>query len=386
MKTNLSLLAGILGGGQLAWMLNLSGQKFGIRTKVWDTSFGASGFRAASEIHCSPWDSQKGVEGFCKGLDFCTLEWESIPLTLLEKIEFSGTKLMPSMSAVKNSSSRILERELFTRLGFEMAPMMFVRAEQPLTESMWKSFWSNLQYDRAFLKHDRGGYDGKGQTGVNVGTPLDVVTDFFSLGDSQGIIEAHADLDFEISVIAARNRSGKIAVLGFFENHHVNGVLRVSRVSVDDKRYDRAKAIAMMKSLLQATDYVGVAALELFVEKSGKILANEWAPRVHNSGHVTLDVFEESQFDFHWRALADLEFPENPVKRKGVMVNVLGDDLTGEPSFTRKAILEGADPMPFLARHLKPEELRAVRTVVPYDYGKKEIRPARKMGHLNVVM
>ncbi|HVJ64444.1 MAG TPA: ATP-grasp domain-containing protein [Bdellovibrionota bacterium] len=385
MISNLDLKAGILGGGQLAWMLNLSAQKFGIHTRVWDPARGASGFRAAGEIHSSPWDSPTGVEVFCKGLDFCTLEWESIPLSLLEAVEASGTPLMPSSHAVRSASSRILERELFTRLGFATAPMLYVKSPGSLSEDVWQSFTGDAPFTKVFLKHDRGGYDGKGQSRIEASSSVRIVRDFFSLGDSRGIIEAQADLAFEVSVVAARSASGNFAVLGLFENQHENGVLRVTRLARAGS-FDHLRAVQMMESLLSDTDYVGVAALELFVEKSGKILANEWAPRVHNSGHVSLEVFEESQFDFHWRAVANLKFPENPAKHRAVMINVLGDDLTGEPSFTRRDILEGADPKPFLAKHLRPEELRAVRKVLPYDYGKKDIRPGRKMGHLNVIL
>jgi 5-(carboxyamino)imidazole ribonucleotide synthase len=384
MKTNLKLRAGILGGGQLAWMLNLSAQKFGIQTRVWDTSFGASGFRAATEIHCSPWDSEKGAQGFCRDLDFCTLEWESVPESLLQKIIETGTLLMPTALAVKSASSRILERELFASLGFDVAPMLFVKSPEELTDEVWNSFWNSLNADHIFLKHDRGGYDGKGQICLPRGTDSATARDFFALGDERGIIESRADLDFEVSVIAARSRSGKIAVLGIFENHHEGGVLRVSRLASKDQ-VNHVQILAMINSLLQSTDYIGVAALELFIEKSGKILANEWAPRVHNSGHLSLDLFEESQFDLHWRALADLDFIPNPQKREGLMVNVLGEDLTDQPSFSRKCLLEAADPLPFLARHLKPDELRRVKRVIPYDYGKKEARPGRKMGHLNVL-
>lgn len=386
MKNDLRLFSGILGGGQLAWLLNLSAKKFGIRTRVWDPAADASGFREATDVHCSTWDAGASLEGFCRDLDMCTLEWESIPAKILNQISASGLPLMPSAEAVEVSSSRILERQLFTYLGFGLAPWMLIDSAKALTDETWKSFWERSGADSAFLKQDHGGYDGKGQTRLSRNSNVEDAIRFFNSANSKGIVEAKVDLAFEISVIAARNRSGQISILGLFENEHENGILRVSRLVADhDERFDRGLAMDMMKRLLSETQYVGTAALELFVDKSGKIFANEWAPRVHNSGHVTLDTYEESQFDFHWRALADLEFPENPVTRKGLMVNVLADDFSGDVGFTKSAILEATDPMPFLALYLRSEELSAVRRVVPYDYGKSQLKPGRKMGHLNVL-
>lgn len=385
-KIDLGLLAGVLGGGQLAWLLGLSAKKFGIRTRVWDVSPDVSGFRSATERHASPWNTSKGAETFCKGLDLCTLEWESIPLTLLAEVEATGVPLHPSRFAVQNSSSRILERELFSKLGFGLAPWLAVQSPESLSDNTWSEFWGRGTFDKVFLKHDRGGYDGKGQIRLGRDATVEDAQNFFKLGDARGIMEAHADLAFEVSVIGARDTQGRIEILGLFENEHENGVLRVTRLVEDaDARFDQAQARAMMTALLETTQYVGVAALELFVEKSGQILANEWAPRVHNSGHVTLDTHAESQFDWHWRALTGIGFVDNPVTRVGVMVNVLADDLTGEVSHTRSAILEATDPMPFLALHLRDTELRRVRRVEPYDYGKKDLKPGRKMGHLNVL-
>lgn len=385
-KIDLKLKAGILGGGQLAWLLGLSAKKYGISTRVWDVEPGASGFRSASEIHCASWDAERNLAVFCKGLDFCTLEWESVPQGLLMAIESSGLNVFPSSRAVKQASSRILERGLFASLGFDLSPWMAVSSPESLTQKSWDDFWNLGDFKKVYLKHDRGGYDGKGQMVVDRHADLEDVKNFFRLGDSRGIIEAGVDLSFEASVIGARARSGKVSVLGFFENHHENGVLRTTKIlSHTDKRIDASQLKSMISDLLTKTNYVGVAALELFVDKSGNVFANEWAPRVHNSGHITLDTHKESQFDWHWKAISDLEMAECDPIKNGVMVNVLAEDLGDGSLLSRASLLDAKDPFPFLSKHLSKAEIGKIKKVIPYDYGKSQLKPGRKMGHLNVL-
>jgi 5-(carboxyamino)imidazole ribonucleotide synthase len=209
----------------------------------------------------------------------------------------------------------------------------------------------------ALLKTRRDGYDGKGQTWVE--SHADARAAFARLGGRPAILEAKADFRRELSVIAARGRDGEVAAYPLSENHHENGVLRRTRApaNVSDDTLVQAEAIAAR--ILTALDYIGVMGVELFELEDGRLLVNEIAPRVHNSGHWTLDGCEVDQFEQHIRAVAGWPLGPTTALAQVEMENLLGDEIDAWPA------------------------LAAETNARLWHYGKGEARPGRKMGHVN---
>jgi 5-(carboxyamino)imidazole ribonucleotide synthase len=338
---------GVIGAGQLGQMLGIAASKLGIETVFLDPSDNPP---ASGEGHviCEPFDSAEGLAQLAKASDVITYEFENVPVDALESIA-GEVPVYPPAEALRNAQDRYLEKSLFERLEIPLAGYCSV---SNLDELEYAAGILGLPF---VLKTRTLGYDGKGQAVVRNATDKDAA--WQKLGKVPLIAEQFVNFEYEVSIIGARNRHGACVVYPLTENQHRDGILRVSRAPCRDTNLGDVAASYLIK-LLQHLDYVGVLALELFVQ-DGKLLANEFAPRVHNSGHWTIEGTATSQFSNHVRAVMDLPLGGTSAAGCAGMVNLIGTMPTNLPA--------GSDFPYFL-----------------HDY-RKASRPGRKLGHITVL-
>jgi 5-(carboxyamino)imidazole ribonucleotide synthase len=329
---------GILGAGQLALMLADAG-------KVLDVDVVCAGqpgdcAEQAAEVIAVDLDDAAAVAAFASEVDLVTIESENIHADVLQ-----GLNLYPNARAVGIAQDRLIEKRFFTECGIGTAPFAPVDSFEDLTRAM------QITGLPAILKTRRMGYDGKGQARLR--SSEDAAEAWAGVGGVPCILEGMVNFEAEVSLLAVRGRSGQVAFYPLIENRHREGILRTSIAPFVDESLQR-QAEGYLMALLEKLDYVGVLAVEFFVV-GGTLLANEMAPRVHNSGHWTIEGSETSQFENHLRAIAGMELGDT-TSRPTVMLNCIGS----MPSEKETAAF------PELFRH---------------DYG-KEARPGRKVGHL----
>jgi 5-(carboxyamino)imidazole ribonucleotide synthase len=339
---------GILGGGQLGRMLALAGYPLGMQFRVFDPAPDACASQVAEHI-AAPFENERAVERFGHRLDVVTFEWENVPASAA-RVLARNLPFYPSPEALEAAQDRLAEKTLFRSVGIGTAPFMPVDNRDDLSEAVTAIGLP------AVLKTRRLGYDGKGQYVMR--EPSDADLAWQALGGVPLILEAFVPFSRELSIIGVRNRKGDLAFYPVVENHHREGILRLTLApapGIGGKLQLEAEIIVRL--VMEQLQYVGVIAIELF-ELEGRLLANEMATRVHNSGHWSIDGAETSQFENHLRAIADL--PLGPTASAGAtaMVNLIG----GWPAPSSILSIEGA--------HL-------------HLYG-KEPRPSRKVGHVNL--
>ena len=302
---------GILGGGQLARMLALAGYPLGIQFVVLDpdTQAGAAGL---SQHLLGAYDDQALLAELAEQADVVTYEFENVPAEVASFLA-SKTKVYPPANALAVAQDRLVEKNFFKQLGIGTAPFAPVDSLADLQQAM-----SHIGYP-AILKSRRMGYDGKGQVVLNSADDLQNAWD--SMKGVASIVEGFVNFQREVSIIAARNPSGEIVYYPLSQNHHRKGILRIAECQSDDALQTQAER--QVRALLEALDYVGVIALELF-DVDGALLANEFAPRVHNSGHWTIEGSETSQFENHLRAILDLPLGSTQARGYSAMVNFIG--------------------------------------------------------------
>lgn len=340
---------GILGAGQLGQMLALAGYPLGNRFVFLDTSGGPSA--DIGTLH----QGEAALETFLQQVDCVTYEFEHLPVELVSRIA-ERKPLYPGVEALRVCQNRTLEKALFDRLQIPVAPYRIVDSAETLAQAC-----RELMADGApavVAKSVTEGYDGKGQAVLR--TPDEAVAAWQRIGHAQLIVEGFVDFVREVSIIAVRGLSGEVAFYPMAENHHVDGILRYSLAPLPDVSAEvQSQAETYIHALLDALDYVGVLTLELFQLGDGRLLANEMAPRVHNSGHWTQNGAVTSQFENHLRAIQGLPLGSTRALAPTCMVNIIG--RSGE----RDALLQ-----------LEQAHLHL--------YGKSE-RDGRKLGHLNLV-
>jgi 5-(carboxyamino)imidazole ribonucleotide synthase len=341
---------GILGGGQLGRMLSLAAGRLGIKAHIYAPEKECPAFQVSSAATSAAYDDETALERFAAGVDVITYEFENVPgetAAFLEKL----VPLAPGARALQVAQDRVAEKTFLSGLGVEVAPFFApVDSVSQLEDAI-------LRIGRpSILKTRRFGYDGKGQVKIDELTPAHAA--FAEIGGQPAILEGFVAFECEISVIAARNWWGEIAVYDVPENRHANHVLDTSTVPAAIPEALAGEARATGAKLLAALEYVGVIGVELFVA-GNRIIANEIAPRVHNSGHWTMDACLTSQFEQHVRAICGWPLG-SPVRHSDVvMTNLLGEDASRWAEWAKA---------PGTALHL---------------YGKAEARPGRKMGHIN---
>ena len=342
---------GILGGGQLGRMLALAAGRLGFDVAILDPEPNGPASRVAAHTVVGAYDDPDALAELAKLADVVTYEFENVPAIAVEKLTELGAPVAPGARALAVAQDRVEEKTFLNGAG---APTVaFIAADDG--ESAREAVAALGA--PALMKTRREGYDGKGQMWVE--HAADAPEAFNKVGAKPVILEAPADFVRELSVIAARGRDGEIAVYPMAENHHEKGVLRRSFAPAEVSKEMAGQAERIAAQVLTALDYVGVIGIELFELKDGKLLVNEIAPRVHNTGHWTMDGCEVDQFEQHIRAVAGWPLGPTHAHAKVEMLNLLGKEADGW------AKLAGE---PETRVHL---------------YGKRDAKPGRKMGHVN---
>tara|TARA_R110002096_G_scaffold46751_1_gene125107 strand:+ start:743 stop:1828 length:1086 start_codon:yes stop_codon:yes gene_type:complete len=336
---------GIIGAGQLGQMLGFAARQLGIEARFVDPADNPPA-AACGKVIQSAFDDPVALIALAETCDVVSYEFENVPVDALRHID-GLAPIYPPPSALRFSQDRLVEKQMFAELGIPLAAFHAVDSRQDLDTA------ANELGLPMVVKTRRFGYDGKGQFVVR--NPDDLDAAWESLHGQALIAEQWIAFDYEISCIGVRSVSGEIAVYPISRNSHVDGILRTS-VSPLDAAALASTAEDYVDRLLQHLDYVGVLALELFVVGDA-LLANEFAPRVHNSGHWTIEGAQTSQFENHIRAVMDLPLGPTTGRGHAGMVNLIGTMPTS------------LDSLDFATLH---------------DYG-KEPRPGRKLGHVTVV-
>jgi 5-(carboxyamino)imidazole ribonucleotide synthase len=304
---------GVIGGGQLGRMLGLAGIPLGCTFTYLDPSAEA-GARAAGELIVAPYDHEASLDRLAGMSEVVTYEFENVPADAAEWIA-DRVPVLPSPLSLEMTRNRAREKEVFERCGITTPRYRVVESAQDL------SFAIDDLGMPCVVKTLTEGYDGKGQTVVRSGGEKEEAVRRF--GERPVIVESFVEFDRELSVIGVRSHDGDLAIYPLVENVHHEGILRVSRAPAPRAEAFKEAAEAMMKGLLEDLGHVGVLTLEMF-ERDGELIANEMAPRVHNSGHWTIEGAETSQFENHIRAITGLPLGSTRHRGHSMMVNLIG--------------------------------------------------------------
>lgn len=343
---------GILGGGQLGRMIALAAADYGIRCHIYAPESDSPAFDVAALRTLGRYDDEAALTAFANCVDVITFEFENVPAEAA-RILSALRPLRPGAGALATTQDRLAEKTFIAGLGLEVAPFAAVDDLASLNAALGRIGTP------AVLKTRRFGYDGKGQAKIMPGDDAEAA--FAEVGLQPAILEGFVTFSREISVIAARTASGGFAAFDLCENEHKDHILSLTRVPADVRPATAEAAMDAARRIADALDYVGVVTVEMFVAGEGgneRVIINEIAPRVHNSGHWTSEGADISQFHQHVRAVCGL--PLGSTRRRGIitMTNLVGDEVNDWAALM-------AEPGAHL--HL---------------YGKGEPRPGRKMGHV----
>jgi 5-(carboxyamino)imidazole ribonucleotide synthase len=309
---------GIVGGGQLGRMLALAAARLGFDIAILAPKAGSPAARVAAHEIVANYDDLDALRALARVSDVVTFEFENLSGPALAALAADGVAVYPPARALEISQDRVLEKTFLRELGVETTPFLAVHDRRELTDAL------NALGAPALLKTRRDGYDGKGQAWIRTEAEADAA--FGALEGRPLVLEAHAAFVREISIIGARGRNGEIALYPPGVNEHEAGVLRVSRAPGDIPEEETQAAYAITRKILSALEYVGVIGVEFFVLDGGRLLVNEFAPRVHNTGHWTLDGCEVDQFEQHLRAVAGWPLGPTRALAKVEMRNLLGSE------------------------------------------------------------
>lgn len=344
---------GILGGGQLGRMLALAAARLGLKCHIFAPEPESPAFQVAARHSCAAYSDEQALAAFAASVDVVTYEFENVPAetaAFLSRLK----PLAPGAEALATSQDRLTEKTFLAKIGLTTALFAAVDDQESLEKAV-----AGIGRP-AILKTRRFGYDGKGQITIKADTSLDKA--WAGIGGRPAILEGFVAFEKEVSVIAARGWDGAIAVYDVPENRHADHILRESIVPAAISAETQAEARDIAARITGALDYVGVIGVELFLarqEGHERLIVNEIAPRVHNSGHWTMDACLVSQFEQHIRAVAGWPLGSPERHSDVVMTNLLGDEAENWRNLARE---------PHLGVHL---------------YGKAESRLGRKMGHVN---
>ena len=340
---------GVLGAGQLGRMLALAGYPLGARFVFFDEAADAPAGHLA-ELRVGRWDDKAALDALAASVDLVTYEFENVPVAAAQHLA-ARVPVFPPTRALAVSQDRLHEKTLFRELGIPTAPFAAVDTRADLDRAV-KAIGLP-----AVLKTRTHGYDGKGQRVLRQAADADAA--FAEIGGRPLILEGFVPFERELSVLAARRASGETVLWPLVENVHREGILRLSLAPAPGAGSElESVAAALAGQVLAALDYVGVLAIELF-QHEGRLLANEMAPRVHNSGHWTIEGAATSQFENHLRAILGLPLGDTSARGACAMVNLVGT----APD---------------------PSALLAIRGAHLHLYG-KPARPGRKLGHVTFV-
>ena len=339
---------GIIGSGQLGSMLCQAAKKLNVRTVVISDDEQGPAQKYADQFIFAKYDDQQKIKQFTDKADVVTFEFENIPINILKQIE-KEKKVLPKPEINRIIQNRKLEKSFVNELGIETTKWAFIEKAEEVTKN------SNLL--PGILKTNTLGYDGQGQFVLK--SLADVKKDWCFTADY--ILEKKVNLKKEISVIITRFIDGETFIYEPIENLHKDQILKHSKIpaNIDEKIYKQAQNNA--KIIADKLDYVGSMCVEYFIDQDDNLLVNEIAPRVHNSGHLTINAFNISQFENHIRAVCGLKFEKPKKNSNAEMINILGKEIEEYRSKT-----------------FKEDEFF-------FDYGKKIIKEKRKMGHLTIL-
>jgi 5-(carboxyamino)imidazole ribonucleotide synthase len=338
---------GIFGGGQLGKFLVQSAKKLNIRTFVFTDSVDSPAIYYCDDFIISSYENKKKLDFFIKNIDLATFEFENIPFKTLDYVE-KKINVSPKPTIIKILQDRLKEKTFLNSIGIKTTEFYYLKKVD-------KKKLSN-NFFPALVKTIRLGYDGKGQ--VFFKNKNDFLK--YSFKNKEYIIEKLINFKKEISVVISRYKEKSVS-FDAFENLHKHQILQKSHVpaNISPKLNIQAKEIA--KKIADKLNYTGTMCVEFFVTKKNELLVNEIAPRVHNSGHLTMNAHNVSQFENHIRAVCNLKLKKPKRIHKAIMYNILGNDI---------------------------KKYRSKETATKeffYDYGKKEIENKRKMGHLTKI-
>ncbi|MEP2028393.1 MAG: 5-(carboxyamino)imidazole ribonucleotide synthase [Paracoccaceae bacterium] len=342
---------GILGGGQLGRMLAVAASRLGFKTHVFEPGENPPASDVAHKVTTAAYEDEKALAEFADTVDVITYEFENIPTDALDILE-AHRPIRPNREALRISQDRLTEKEFLQGLGLTVAPFGDVTDSASLSNAL------ETIGTPAILKTRRLGYDGKGQARVQ--TSDDAEAALADMAEAPAVLEGFVNFTHEVSVIAARGLNGDVACFDPGENVHRNGILHTTTVPARLGTTQRTDAVLLAAKILNALDYVGVLGVELFVTTEG-LIVNEIAPRVHNSGHWTQNGCAIDQFEQHIRAIAGWSLGDGQRYADVVMENLIGNDMDRVPDLSKQADT---------ALHL---------------YGKADVKPGRKMGHVNRV-
>jgi len=351
---------GILGGGQLGKMMLYDTRKFDIQTYVMDPNPEAPSKIACNHFETGDLMDYDRVMEFGKQVDVLTFEIESVNVKALEDLEASGVKVYPSAATLKKIQNKSVQKEFYKANQIPTADFM----TYPSLDALKKDVSEGKVNFPFVWKSSTGGYDGKGVSVIKSKKNLE------ALPNGECLAEELVDFKTEIAVIVARNVSGNIKTYPVVEMefhpeaNQVEYVLCPARI--EPSIAEKARNLAQMVS--NSFEHVGLLAIEMFLTQDDDIIVNEVAPRPHNSGHFSIEGSYTNQFEQHLRAILDLPLGETSSKTNSVMVNLVGDE-----NHTGDVVYQGI------------QTIMDMPGVTPHIYGKKQTRPFRKMGHVNII-
>ena len=339
---------GIIGSGQLGALLCQAAKKLNIKTIVISDDENGPAQNYSDKFIYSKYDDKNKIREFINGVDIITYEFENIPISILKEID-KEKKVLPKPEINKIIQNRQLEKTFVNNLGIKTTKWAFIKTAKDVQQ--------NKNLLPGILKTNTLGYDGHGQYVLN--TLEDVKKDWCFTADY--ILEKRIKLKKEISVVVTRFKNKEIYIYEPIENKHKDQILKYSKIPADIKPDIFKKAQDSAELIANELDYIGTMCVEYFIDQEDRLLVNEIAPRVHNSGHLTINAFNISQFENHIRAVCGLK-KENVKKiANAEMKNILGSEIQD-----------------YRNRSFKTDEYF-------FDYGKKIIKEKRKMGHLTIL-
>ena len=340
---------GIIGGGQLGSMMASAAKKLNIKTIIFCDDKDAPAQKFCDQFIYANYEDEKAINKFAELTNIVTFEFENIPFESLDKIN-KIKPVLPNPSIIKIIQNRLLEKDFINKLNIKTTQYASVKNENNILK--------NQNFLPAILKTCTLGYDGKGQYKISSIEDLKSLKIDFS---KDYILEKLINLKKEISVIITRFKQKQYEIYEPFENIHENQILKSSKIpaKISDEIVNKSKL--WTKQIAEELDYIGTLCVEFFIDANDNLYVNEIAPRVHNSGHLTINAYNVSQFENHIRAICNFEKIKLKKLSNAEMINLLGDQIL----IQRK-------------RKLQSNEFF-------YDYLKKEIKPKRKMGHLTIL-
>ena len=343
-------ILGIIGGGQLGSLLAAAAKKINIKTVIFCDDYDAPGQKFSDQFIYGKYDDQNAINQFINTVDIITFEFENIPYQTLKKIN-SVKPVIPNPSINKTVQDRLTEKDFLNKLN--------IRTTQYISVNNLKDVFSNENLIPGLLKTRTLGYDGKGQYKINS------IEDFKdeNINFNKGyILEKLVKLKKEISVIITRFKDEKYEIYEPFENTHEDQILKHSKIPADINRKNLEQSKKWAHMIAEELNYIGTLCVEFFIDKNDNLYVNEIAPRVHNSGHLTINAYNISQFENHVRAVCNLDRVKLNKITNAEMINLIGDQIT----IYRKKKYSSNEFF--------------------FDYLKKEIKYKRKMGHLTTLI